>query len=458
VFPWEIGAYYLPASADKSNETASPHTELSGKFMGLLRQLIGLGDFMPHGYCYLWNYGLVWLHVISDSLIAGAYFTIPVTLLWFVRKRRDLPFSRIFVLFSIFIIACGAAHLMEIWNHWHANYWLAGAAKAVTAAASVGTANLLVPMVPKALELPSPGQWIHSNAALQKEILERSELELNLRISESNFRDQAELLELTHDAILVCSLEAKILYWNRGAERMYGWQKEEAQGKLVHSLLQTDFPIPLAEIEKGELLHRRRDGAVLNISSRWSLRTDIRGNPLSFLEINRDINERKKEAEKIRNLLESAPDAMVIVNHAGQIPLANAQTEKLFRYSREELMGQQTEILVPDRFRGGHAGHRNQYSKEPRVQFMGAELDLYGRRKDATEFPVEFSLSPFKTDGGMLVSSAIRDVTERRLAEDALKRNRAELLRSNAELGVANRELESFSYSVSHDLRASAAY
>ena len=113
--------------------------------MGLLRQLIGSGDFMPHGYCCLWNYGLVWLHVISDSLIAGAYFTIPVTLLWFVRKRRNLPFSRIFVLFGIFIIACGATHLMEIWNLWHANYWLAGAAKAVTAAASVGTAILLDP-------------------------------------------------------------------------------------------------------------------------------------------------------------------------------------------------------------------------------------------------------------------------------------------------------------------------
>ena len=292
--------------------------ELSGKFMDLLRQLNGSGDFLPHGYCFLWNYGLAWLHVISDSLIAGAYFPIPMTLMWFVRKRRDLPFSWIFVLFGIFIIACGATHVMEIWNLWHANSWLAGAAKVVTAAASVGTAILLVPIVPKALELPSPDQWIHSNAALQKEIFERSELELNLRIRESNFRNQAELLQLTHDAILVRNLEAKILYWNRSEERMYGWQKGEARGKLVHSLLQTDFPIPLAEIEKemldkgyweGELVHRRRDGAVLNVSSRWSLRTDIRGNPLSFLEINRDISEREKETEKFRNLLESAPDA-----------------------------------------------------------------------------------------------------------------------------------------------------
>jgi PAS domain S-box-containing protein len=431
--------------------------------MEFFRQLFGSGDFMPHGYCYLWNSGLIWLHVISDSLIAMAYFAIPVTLIWFVRKRGDLPFSWIFILFGIFIIACGATHLMEIWNLWHASYWLAGTVKAVTAAASVATAILLVPLVPKALQLASPDQWIRSNEVLKKEIIERNELELNLRISESGFRDQAELLELTHDAIIVRNLEAKILCWNRGAERMYGWQKEEARGKLVHSLLQTEFPVPLAEIEKqmldngyweGELLHRRRDGAILNVSSRWSLRTDIRGNPLSFLEINRDITERKKEAEKFRDLLESAPDAMVIVNHEGRITLTNAQTEKLFGYPRQEILGQPVEILVPHRFRGRHPGHRTDFFRAPRARSMGAGLDLFGRRKDGTEFPVEISLSPLKTDEGMLVSSAIRDVTERRLAEDALKRNRAELLRSNAELLAANKELDTFSYSVSHDLRA----
>jgi CheY-like chemotaxis protein len=150
--------------------------------LDFLRQLFGSGDFQPHGFCYLWNARLVWLHAISDLVIALAYFAIPVTLVWFIRKRRDLPFSWIFVCFGVFIVACGATH--EIWNLWHANYWLAGVIKAVTAAASIVTALLLVRLVPQALDLPSPQQWLFANAALQKEVQDRRELEFNLRISD----------------------------------------------------------------------------------------------------------------------------------------------------------------------------------------------------------------------------------------------------------------------------------
>jgi len=83
-------------------------------------------EFIPHGFCYLWDRGLIWLHLISDVLIAVAYFSIPITLLYFVRKKRDLPFHSMFLLFGLFIVACGSTHLMEVWNLWHANYWLAG--------------------------------------------------------------------------------------------------------------------------------------------------------------------------------------------------------------------------------------------------------------------------------------------------------------------------------------------
>ena len=90
-------------------------------------------DFMPHGYCYLWKPGLVWLHVVSDALIALAYFSIPITLIYFIRKRRDLPFNWMFLCFGIFILACGTTHAMEVWTLWHGTYWLSGAIKIVTA-------------------------------------------------------------------------------------------------------------------------------------------------------------------------------------------------------------------------------------------------------------------------------------------------------------------------------------
>src|SRR5919199_4489719 len=111
----------------------------------VLKNLFTSGSFMPHGYCYLWRPELVWLHVVSDFLIAIAYYSIPITLIYFVRKRQDLPFNRIFILFGAFIIACGTTHLMEIWTLWHPTYWLSGFIKAITAVTSLHTAVALVP-------------------------------------------------------------------------------------------------------------------------------------------------------------------------------------------------------------------------------------------------------------------------------------------------------------------------
>ena len=430
--------------------------------MGIWHLVFGPSDFMPHGYCYLWNSGLVWLHVISDSIIALSYFAIPLLLVHFIRKRRDVPFGWMFVLFGIFIVACGATHAMEVWNLWHANYWLSGAIKAVTALASISTATLLARLLPQAVHLPSVNRWKEANVQLEKENQYRRDLELELRARETNYREQAELLDLSHDAILVLSSEGVIVYWNRGAERLYGWQKEEAVRRLSRELLQTEFPIPLREIEaqifdrgywEGELSQRRKDGSVVSVSSRWGLRADPSGT-MSFLEINRDISARKKEERKFRNLLESAPDGMVIVTRAGTIQLVNAQTEKLFGYPREELIGQPVEILMPEKFQSKHVFHRDRYAESPRTREMGAGLQLSGRRKDGTEFPVEISLSPIDTEDGLLISSAIRDVTDRRSADDQIRKLNSELNRRIAELGHINRELETFSYSVSHDLRA----
>ena len=138
--------------------------------------------FMPHGMCYLWQPDILALHVISDSLIALAYFSIPFTLLYFVRKRTDLQFNWIFVCFAIFIVACGTTHVMEVWTIWHPTYWVSGTIKAITAAASVPTAILLVKVIPQVLQLPSP-------STLQTRVAERT-ADLESEIGRASCRER----------------------------------------------------------------------------------------------------------------------------------------------------------------------------------------------------------------------------------------------------------------------------
>ncbi len=139
------------------------------------------GSFIPHGHCYLWQSQLVWLHVLSDSIIAIAYYSIPITLIYFVRKRKDLPFDWIFLLFSAFIISCGTTHLMEVWTLWHPTYWLSGALKALTALVSLYTAIALVQLLPQALAIPSPAQLAIINNQLTQEIADRQQAEDQVR-------------------------------------------------------------------------------------------------------------------------------------------------------------------------------------------------------------------------------------------------------------------------------------
>ena len=260
------------------------------------------------------------------------------------------------------------------------------------------------------------------------------------------------LLESTPDAIIIANQTGHIVLINEQAVRMFKYDRQVLTGQRVEILLPERFhsshlghraafmaqPRQRSMGAGLELFGRRSDGEEFPVEISLSP-LEIDGG-LFVMSAIRDVADRKRADRKFKALLESAPDAIVIVDQQGSITLLNTQAQKLFGYSSEELLGQKIEVLVPAKYRDNHPGHRSAFSADPKVRPMGAGLELFGLHKDGSEFPVEISLSPLETEEGSFVMSAIRNVSDRKRVEQALQR--------------ANSELEAFAYSVSHDLRA----
>jgi PAS domain S-box-containing protein len=290
------------------------------------------------------------------------------------------------------------------------------------------------------------------------------------RVTEDQFRMMVE--QVRESAMIMLDPEGYVLSWNAGAEQIKGYRAEEIIGKHFSVFY------PKEEVKSGtpqrelEIAHQR---GILDLQG-WRLRKDgsrfwgavtltaLRdgdGKLVGFVKMTRDVTEARsteQALQKSRNMLErlfeTAPDAVVVIDSNGLIRKVNQQSEVLFGYMREEMIGQRIEYLMPERYHKRHRQHRRSYFADPRARKMGIGLELYGRNQDGREIPVDIMLNPIETSEGTWAFAVVRDITQQKQSDAKISELNLALKSQVEQLAATNRELEAFSYSVSHDLRA----
>ncbi|MGA0602424.1 sensor histidine kinase [Caulobacter sp. KR2-114] len=333
--------------------------------MDWFSSVFSTAGFLPHGYCILWRPDILTLHVVSDLVIAIAYFSIPGAILAFARSRADLTAEekRIALLFGLFITACGVTHLMSIVVLWRPLYVLDGLAKAVTALASIATAIAVWPLLPRLMRIPSPSALAEANRRLEEEASAR--------------RAALEALGAARD-----SLEAQV----------------EARTREAREL-----------------------------------------------------------SSRLTAVLDTVPDAMIVIDERGAIQSASAIAERVFGYTRAEMVGRNVSMLMPEPYHGEHDGYLAHYLASGERRIIGIGRVVMGRRADGGVFPMELAVGELKLDGARQFTGFVRDITERQESERRLQELQSELLHVSR-LNEMGQMASAFAHELNQPLSAASNY
>lgn len=441
-------------------------------------------SYVPHGHCYLWKTGLVSLHFSSDILIALAYYSIPITLIYFVRQRRDLPYPGIFWLFSAFIIACGTTHLLAVWTIWHSDYWLSGTVKAFTAIVSLYTAVALIPIVPQALALPSPTQLKIANE--------------KLRESEAKFRSAFDYAAIGKALV---SPTGKFIQVNPALCKILGYEETELLQKTFQDLTHPeDLDTDLEFVQRmlvGEIDTYQMEKRYLNKSEQWvdallsvSLVRDEANNPQYFISQIQDISDRQQvkralqrlnteleqrveqrtrelstinqsladeiaqrgqvETElqqsqtRLQAIIDNAPSVIYLKEPAGRLQLINREFETIFGLTSAEVIGKSDRELFPPEIAATFAlNDRRVVETNRSIQTEETVLQADGELH--TYLSIKFPL--WDSQGNVVqIGGIATDITARKQTEKLLQKTNDELERRvkerTAELKSVNANLQ----------------
>ena len=405
-----------------------------GLAMDGLLSLLGRNGFLPHGYCFTWSPGLLWSMVSADAVIAASYFSIPVAILSYTRKRPDSNMTGLAWLFSAFIFACGVTHLMDIWTIWQPDYGLQALSKILTAAVSMTTAMALWPLIPRALKIPSVNQLQRAITDLEAEVGRRRSAEDQLAAIQQSL---AVTLSSIDAGFIATDRQGRVTHMNTVAESVTGWQQSEAMGVALWAVferelrpadmvLQNPVDVMLAQgttvddVKRVVAVSRQGVRTPLEIKAALTRDTDhaVTGLAMVFRDMSR-IEQAEAELRRFAAIVESSNDAIIGKTLDGRITSWNGAAQAMFGYSAHEAIGQSVQMLIPADRQAEEMNILDRLALGESVP----PFDTVRRRRDGDLLDVSITISPIKDDLGQVIgaSKIARDVSRQRRAEMALR-------------------------------------